>query len=660
MISRMGASAAAWLVVSALLSGAVPYAGAAGRAATDVPSVDVLASSPVVQGSGSAPSLGAPSEVAGEEEGTLVELSLVVPAVDGGAVEESPEVRAARADEDVVLAEDVVVAERVSTEVVTTDAFQTIGVTWPEGADAAALEPQVRVMTDGEWSGWVELGQEDEAPDAGTADAENAVRDGTEAMWVGDAEAIQLSFAATADGGPDDLTLVLVGSEEVPLPADDRIVGEAEAEADGEMVVQTATMSAVPFADSAPALQIVTRAQWGARAQVCTPDVASRLVGAVVHHTAGSNNYATVAEAMQQIRNDQRYHIESRGWCDLGYNFVVDKWGNIYEGRARSLTQPVVGVHAGGFNTGTVGVSMLGTYGVAPSAATQQAVAQIIGWRLGFYGVNPTGSMVYHTGSGENSKFQDEDVSLPRVFGHRDVAYTACPGDGGYNALPNIRAIAGSFSYGARFQQAGAVVRAMYEDLLGRGVDPSGLSTWSAMLAGGSGGPALVTSLTNSAEYIRLRIRQAYTEVLGREPEPGGMDHWYQTIRAGRATVDDVQRRFLSSDEFLSKAGGTNEGFVRRMYESVLGRTASSTEVTLWVGQIGARGRERVTDAIWFSREAAGRRAAVYYTVFLKRAAERAGVEFWATILLDRGEGAVRIGIAGSEEYRARALARYP
>ena len=661
MISRMGASAAAWLVVSALLSGAVPYAGAAGRAATDVPSVDVLASSPVVQGSGSAPSLGAPSEVAGEEEGTLVELSLVVPAVDGGAVEESPEVRAARADEDVVLAEDVVDAERVASEIVETDAFQTIGVTWPEDADVTALQPQMRVRSDGEWSEWAELGQDSESPDAGTADAEHATRGGTEPVWVGDADAIQVSFAADDESGPDGLALVLVGSDEVPLAPDDVIVGSAattDTDVEQASFTQASSTQALFAASAAPA--IISRAEWGARDQVCTPDVASRLVGAVVHHTAGSNNYATVAEAMQQIRNDQRYHIESRGWCDLGYNFVVDKWGNIYEGRARSLTQPVVGVHAGGFNTGTVGVSMLGTYGVAPSAATQQAVAQIIGWRLGFYGVNPTGSMVYHTGSGENSKFQDQDVSLPRVFGHRDVAYTACPGDGGYNALPAIRTIAEGFSYGERFRQANAVVRAMYEDILRRGVDPSGLSTWSAMLAGGSGGPALVTSLTNSAEYIRLRIRQAYTEVLGREPEPGGMDHWYQTIRAGRATVDDVQRRFLSSDEFLSKAGGTNEGFVRRMYESVLGRTASSTEVTLWVGQIGALGRERVTDAIWFSREAAGRRAAVYYTVFLKRAAERAGVEFWATILLDRGEGAVRIGIAGSEEYRVRALARFP
>src|SRR5665648_1097497 len=657
MISRMGASAAAWLVVSALLSGAGPAA-----AAVDGPSRDVPASTPVAQGpvrapSSAVPSEAASSETAGDGEGTLVEMPLVVPAVDGGAVEESSEVRAARVDEDTVLAKDVVDAERVASDVVETDAFQTVGVTWPEDADVATLDPYLRVRSDGEWSEWAEFGQDSEVPDAGTPDAEHATRGGTEPVWVGDADAVQLSFAADDEAGPDGLALVLVGSDEVPLPADDRIVGDMPP---AQIDVQTTSFSTGQLAAADPAVPVISRAEWGARDQVCTPDVASRLVGAVVHHTAGSNNYATVAEAMQQIRNDQRYHIESRGWCDLGYNFVVDKWGNIYEGRARSLTQPVVGVHAGGFNTGTVGVSMLGTYGVAPSAATQQAVAQIIGWRLGSYGVNPVTSMVYHTGSGENSKFQDQDVSMPRVFGHCDVAYTACPGDGGYAALPAIRTIAEGFSYGERFRQANAVVRAMYEDILRRGVDPSGLSTWSAMLAGGSGGPALVTSLTNSDEYIRLRIRQAYTEVLGREPEPGGMDHWYRTIRAGRATVDDVQRRFLSSGEFLSKAGGTNEGYVRRMYTSVLGRTASSSEVVHWVGQIGVQGRERVTDAIWFSREAAGRRAAVYYEVFLKRAAEKAGVEFWATILLDRGEGAVRIGIAGSEEYRGRALARYP
>ena len=138
------------------------------------------------------------------------------------------------------------------------------------------------------------------------------------------------------------------------------------------------------------------------------------------------------------------------------------------------------------------------------------------------------------------------------------------------------------------------------------------------------------------------------------------MDHWYQTIRAGRATVDDVQRRFLSSDEFLSKAGGTDEGYVRRMYTSVLGREAAEAEIQHWVVAIATQGRERVTDAIWFSTEAAQHRAGAYYRTFLKREPDAPGVRVWAQVLLRSGEGAVRIGIAGSEEYRVRALARFP
>src|SRR5665648_186764 len=333
MISRMGASAAAWLVVSALLSGAGPAA-----AAVDGPSRDVPASTPVAQGpvrapSSAVPSEAASSETAGDGEGTLVEMPLVVPAVDGGAVEESSEVRAARVDEDTVLAKDVVDAERVASDVVETDEFQTVGVTWPEDADVATLDPYLRVRTDGEWSEWTELGQDGESPDAGTADAAHATRGGTEPVWVGDADAVQLSFAAGDEAGPDGLALVLVGSDEVALAPDDAIVGQvATSDVDVEQASFTQASSTQALFAASAAPTIISRAEWGARDQVCTPDVASRLVGAVVHHTAGSNNYATVAEAMQQIRNDQRYHIESRGWCDLGYNFVVDKWGNIYEG----------------------------------------------------------------------------------------------------------------------------------------------------------------------------------------------------------------------------------------------------------------------------------------------------------------------------------------
>ena len=418
----------------------------------------------------------------------------------------------------------------------------------------------------------------------------------------------------------------------------------------------------MPQSRPPPPPPVISRAAWGAPAQGCKPGVASTLVGATLHHTADPNTYSTVAQAKQQIRNDAVYHISSLGWCDLGYNFVVDKWGNIYEGRAGSLTQAVIGAHAGGFNTGTVGVAMLGTYNAAPSAATQRSVAQIIGWRLGAYGVNPNTSMTYHTGDGGvGVKFKNQNVALPRVFGHRDVWFTACPGNGGYAALPNIRAMASSFGYALRFTQAQSVVKALYQDLLLRPVDPAGLQAWSAMLAGGASQTALVASLTRSREYVQLRVRQAYKDVLGRAPDAGGLAAWSREILAGRIPVDDVQRRFYASPEFVNRSGGTAKGYVAGLYQTILGRAASQADVDALAPKVGDQaGRTKVTDSIWFSMEAAKYRAGKYYLLFLKRTADPAGQTGWARVLLAQGEGAVRVGIAGSGEYRLLALKRFP
>ena len=641
MVRRIGVSVAAGAVMSVFVAGVVVPAFAAAPVA--LPGEVQVRTSPVV-----AEAEPAPDPV----DGTLVELPVVVPEVADGVVEETPELAEAVADDEVLAATELVAPDRVATEAVDTSDVQTIGVTWPADVDGEAVAPQVRVRTDGEWSEWFEIGAEEGGPDEGTPDAESSqVRGGTEAVWIGDAEAVQVSFAGQA-AQAEDVSLVLIGSEEVAVPAD--ALFEATT-----IDATSASFTNAPVA-AATTINVIPRSVWGARPQVCRPDVASRLVGAVVHHTAGSNSYSNQAQAMQQIRNDQRYHIEGRGWCDLGYNFVVDKWGNIYEGRAESLTKPVVGVHAGGFNTGTVGVSMLGTYTDAPSAATQRAVAQIIGFRLGAYGLSPQGSMTYWTNGGDNSRYRGQSVTLPRVFGHRDVAYTACPGNGGYAALGNIRALAESFTYSQRFDFARSVVRALYNDFLSRGPDQVGMEYWGNMLASGSGGPALVQGLTNSDEYVNRRIRQAYTQTLGRNPEPGGQEHWFREIRAGRATVDDVTRHFLSSIEFRDKSGGTDAGHVRRLYQTVLGRSASDAEVAQWTREIARVGRERVTDQIWFSMEAAERRAGEYYRMFLQRGPEPGGATHWARILLAQGEGAVRIGIAGSEEYQQRAQLRYP
>lgn len=610
------------------------------------------------------------AEAAGAEV-SVTEVAVVVPAVTDVAVEVTPGVvadpeAAGTTQEPQAQAEPLVAAAlepaseagaalrgdagRVVTDVLETDGFQTLGVTWPEGADVADLDAQVRTRaTDGSWTDWQVLEEGDSAPDAGTADAEAAQRGGTDALWVGEADAVQVSFAATTEAGPDDLALTLV---DVPAAT---VTSAADALATG-----TATVVGAGTATAAAAPYVISREAWGARPQVCQPDTAGRLVGAVLHHTAGSNAYSTQAQAMQQIRGDQAYHIDGRGWCDIGYNFVVDKWGNIYEGRDNSLTSPVIGVHAGGFNTGTVGISMLGTYDAAPSAATQNAVAALVGWRLGSYGLNPSSTMSYYTYGGQNSKIPaNTTITLPRVFGHRDVAYTACPGNGGYSALPGIRALATQLSADQRYAQATSVVKALYQDLLGRAPDAGGLVAWAGQLAAGGGQGALVGSLTDSDEYIRMRITAAYQAAMGRAPDAGGMEYWYQRIRARSATVDDVLRRFYDTPEFISRTGSRG-AYVSLLYQTIFERPATAAEAQYWSGQIARSGERAVVDAIWFSMEAAQYRAGGYYRTYFGREYDAAGRQYWAGVLLAKGEGAVRVGLAGSEEYRARALSRFP
>ncbi|WP_372594277.1 DUF4214 domain-containing protein [Actinotalea sp.] len=206
--------------------------------------------------------------------------------------------------------------------------------------------------------------------------------------------------------------------------------------------------------------------------------------------------------------------------------------------------------------------------------------------------------------------------------------------------------------------EAEAIVTALYQDLLGRNPEAAGLADWSTQLMAGTSQTALVASLTSSMEYIRLRITQAYRDVLGRAPEAAGMSYWVGEILAGRATVDDVQRRFYDSQEFFNRSGGTATGYVDLLYRTMFERSASAKEAAYWSGRIGVVGRSQVVDGIWFSMEAALYRAGGYYRVFLQREAEWTGRQYWATILLRDGEGAVRIGIAGSVEYAQLAVKR--
>lgn len=164
---------------------------------------------------------------------------------------------------------------------------------------------------------------------------------------------------------------------------------------------------------SAPRPSINPRSAWGAAAPKNGLGTAT-IQGTVVHHTAGSNDY-TKAQVPALIRGIQSYHMSGRGWSDIGYNFLVDKYGGIWEGRYRSLTHPTEGVHAAGYNTRTFGISVMGNYvGKNPEQAVLDALARTIAWKLSEAGVLADGKL--------------GTTGLSAIIGHKDVAATACPG----------------------------------------------------------------------------------------------------------------------------------------------------------------------------------------------------------------------------------------
>jgi flagellar hook assembly protein FlgD len=185
---------------------------------------------------------------------------------------------------------------------------------------------------------------------------------------------------------------------------------------------------------------IIRRAQWGADESIvrAPPYYAARVRFAAVHHTAGTNSY-TAAESAAIVRGIQRYHVLANGWNDIGYNFLVDKYGQVFEGRGGGLDQNVVGAHAQGYNTGSTGVSLLGTYSSSPiSNAARSALVRLLAWRLDVAHVDPLARLSWVSG-GNPEYAAGTVVSLRTISGHRDTGPTSCPGNGLYAQLPGIR-----------------------------------------------------------------------------------------------------------------------------------------------------------------------------------------------------------------------------
>ncbi|MEU7041538.1 peptidoglycan recognition protein [Streptomyces varsoviensis] len=191
-----------------------------------------------------------------------------------------------------------------------------------------------------------------------------------------------------------------------------------------------------------PRPRIVTRSGWGANERLRERRFRyTRTVkAAFVHHSATGNNYRC-SQAPRVIRGIYRYHVKSSGWRDIGYNFLIDKCGTIYEGRAGGVAKPVMGAHTLGFNSNSMGIAVLGSFAHAnPPAAAVKAVARLTAWKLGLYGANPRGTTRLVSGGGNRFK-KGARVKLHVISGHRDGFATECPGTKLYRKLGKARAV---------------------------------------------------------------------------------------------------------------------------------------------------------------------------------------------------------------------------
>jgi len=185
---------------------------------------------------------------------------------------------------------------------------------------------------------------------------------------------------------------------------------------------------------------IITRAAWGADEKIRRrkkPAYADTVRFAVVHHTVGTNSYSR-AQSASIVRGIERYHVLANGWDDIGYNFLIDKYGQIFEGRWGGVDRNVVGAHAQGFNQGSVGVALMGTYdSTSITPAARASLIRLLAWRLDVAHVDPLSTFSWR--STGNPKYPaGRMVTLRTISGHRDTGYTSCPGSRLYADLPSI------------------------------------------------------------------------------------------------------------------------------------------------------------------------------------------------------------------------------
>ncbi len=306
--------------------------------------------------------------------------------------------------------------------------FLVAGVTWDAGTDEEVTEVALRVREDDGWGAWQSVGVEEVGADGAGVPGGRA---GTEPFLSAGADAVQARVRTVSGRTPSGLRVDVVDP------------GATAADANAGAAAQPAGSANAATGDEIrPAL--VSRSSWGADESLgeVWPEVSGRLDAMYVHHTAGTNSYSR-SQSAAIVRGIYAYHTRSRDWPDIGYQFLVDRYGTVFVGRREAATDNPIGAQAGGFNTGTIGISAMGSFDSAsPTSSLLRSLERVLAWKAYRYHMPVTGTVRLpnggSTGSGTRSDPGDV-VRVPRILGHRTTNWTACPGTRLAERLPAIR-----------------------------------------------------------------------------------------------------------------------------------------------------------------------------------------------------------------------------
>src|SRR3990172_3918215 len=301
------------------------------------------------------------------------------------------------------------------------------GIGAPDGAWIRASDNGI------DWGPWVELHRDsDHGPDPGGREDASA-RDGTDPVWVGESRFIQYKV----DGPGTDLHAEYVETAGRNLSPWEKV---------------KLFFSRIAIGRRSPAVAqpdqpgMVSREEWGGDACLAglepERDYADRVQLLFIHHTDhGSNpNGYGPNDGKDLVYAICSYHVNVRQWSDIGYNFLVDKYGTIYEGRGGGIERGVAGAHTGGFNSYSTGIAFIGDHTAsAPTDAAQVAFRRLAAWKLDVHHVDPLGTVTVES-LGSTKYPEDTIVQLPTVAGHRDASVTSCPGGACYALLDWFRA----------------------------------------------------------------------------------------------------------------------------------------------------------------------------------------------------------------------------